>query len=453
MNSPPSSSASPDALVQLLQLESELLKTDSMESFSFLLVNQLRRLIAYQQATLWIDRSGSLRAVRGSDVNRLDPNAPYLQWLSRVVRHAAQNHPEQSVVLERSSLPPSIAQEWDQYRQDEVLLVPLWNGKQQLKGMLTLSSPTAWGKDEKAIIDRFSTAAGVVLESHLHQQRWKSKLAEWGASQPIRKLVMIALIVALFVVPVRLSSLAPAEIVAMNPMTMTAPMDGVVERVLVRPNQWVEEGDAVILLDEKSLQSQLLVEQKGAEVVKAELLNASQKAFEGQGGEEVQMLRSRLRQHQARVDWVQQQLQQVVIRAPMSGVVVNSETQSWKGRPVRTGEKIITLADPSQIEAELWLPVEDLLPPSEEKEVELYLYRRGSESIAAELIRTGYRAELSPQGVLSYRVVASVHSIGENETEQYRIGERGSARVYGPERSLFFYLFRKPIFWIRSWIG
>jgi hypothetical protein len=55
---------------------------------------------------------------------------------------------------------------------------------------------------------------------------------------------------------------------------------------------------------------------------------------------------------------------------------------------------------------------------------------------------------LSPEEVLSYKISASFE--GE---EIPRIGLRGTAKIYGSRVTLFYYLFRKPITFVRQLIG
>jgi len=51
---------------------------------------------------------------------------------------------------------------------------------------------------------------------------------------------------------------------------------------------------------------------------------------------------------------------------------------------------------------------------------------------------------------LAYKVVAS---LTENLENKPRIGLRGTARIYGDEVTIFYYLFRTPINILRQWIG
>ena len=59
-----------------------------------------------------------------------------------------------------------------------------------------------------------------------------------------------------------------------------------------------------------------------------------------------------------------------------------------------------------------------------------------------------YQPSLSPEEVLSYRVGVSYEG-----DEPPRIGLRGTAKLYGSRVTLFYYLFRKPITFVRQLVG
>ena len=76
-------------------------------------------------------------------------------------------------------------------------------------------------------------------------------------------------------------------------------------------------------------------------------------------------------------------------------------------------------------------------------------YGRKWSSYKGNIIRSTYEPELSPEEVLSYKLISSFK--GNRDTP--RIGLRGTAKVYGNRTILFYYLFRKPITFIRQLIG
>lgn len=444
------SNSQSNPLADLLQLESSLFKSTRVEELAFLLVNQLKQLIVFEHASFWVERSGKLVVTQTTGVTTPDAHAPYLQWLSKVINQSLSRKTVDgatSVVAEE--LPRKLSSGWRENVKGAVLFIPLKDQHGRLLGGLWITRSVAWSDQEKMVINRLMEAATVVLVSLWQRNQWRNRIRGWIGYQPLRKITFLLLFSALFVVPVRQSALAPAEIVASAPVTVTAPMDGVIDEVLIEPNQRVLKGDLLFTLDRRGLEKQQRIEQEAVDIAQAELLSASQKIFGGSTGEDLEPLRFKILQSKERVNWILQQLEKSRIEAPIGGVVIDAETRSWRGRPVRTGERTITLANPAQMEVEMWLPVEDLLPLSESTEVDLFLYSRGNQRTAAYYQRIAYQAERSPQGTLAYRVTAV---LGE-EDRSFRIGERGTAKLYGEETTLFFYLLRKPILWLRQWTG
>jgi biotin carboxyl carrier protein len=429
-------SDSSNSLANLLQLESEILKSDSIAALSFILVNQSRRLVQYEQAILWRTRSNKLHLEKASGVSSADSNSPYLQSFSRLVNRQLKTT---TVVSSTSTIISN---------DKKILFSPLFDGQGDLQGALTLSRSQPYSSDEVMVIERLSLIAGVVLGAHCQRTVWRDKLVSWFKYISFKKALSIFAITVLLLFPIKRSALAPMEIVAVDPVIVTAPIDGIIKEVVVESNQLVMEGDTLYLLDERDLKGMLQIEQDGVAVARAELLLASQQAFENSAGDEVKSLRSKLQQQEARVVWVEHQLQQLAVTSPIAGVVISTNSKSWRGKPVSVGEKIVTVANPDRVKVEMWLPVEDLLSPGADKVVELYLYRDSSKSYYADLEQIGYSAELSPQGVLSYRAVATVE-----DSKLFRIGERGSAKIEGEQTTLFLYLFRKPLLWLKIWLS
>src|SRR4051812_44599871 len=70
------------ALITLLQLGRRARAAKTIEELGFAMVNETLQLLAYRQAGLQV--SGKLTAVSGTP--NPDPNAPYIQWLTQVMR-------------------------------------------------------------------------------------------------------------------------------------------------------------------------------------------------------------------------------------------------------------------------------------------------------------------------------------------------------------------------------
>jgi len=70
-------------------------------------------------------------------------------------------------------------------------------------------------------------------------------------------------------------------------------------------------------------------------------------------------------------------------------------------------------------------------------------------SLKGKILRASYEPYVSPSEVLSYKLIANF----EDGKKIPRIGLRGTAKIYGSRVTLFYYLFRKPITFVRQLIG
>ena len=131
------------------------------------------------------------------------------------------------------------------------------------------------------------------------------------------------------------------------------------------------------------------------------------------------------------------------------GIAIVDQKNEWQGRPVSVGEKIITIANPQKVEFLIWLPVKDSIIINNKAKVKIFLDINPINSLEGKVLRASYKSYLSPSEVLSYKLVSS---FDENQ-EIPRLGLRGTAKIYGSRITLFYYLFRKPITYMRQCIG
>ncbi len=163
---------------------------------------------------------------------------------------------------------------------------------------------------------------------------WRTRWRRLPARQ--RRLAVIAL-AALLLLPVRQSALAPAEVIAIDAEVVAAPLDGVIKTVHVRPNQTVKADQPLFSLDDTTLRNRLEVAQKSVAVADAELLSATQKAFDNvQSKADLALLGGRAHERRAELAAVRTMLARVDVVAPRDGVAVFGDPNEWLGRPVTT---------------------------------------------------------------------------------------------------------------------
>ena len=80
--------------------------------------------------------------------------------------------------------------------------------------------------------------------------------------------------------------------------------------------------------------------------------------------------------------------------------------------------------------------------------ITLYPNASPTESYDAEIIRVAYKAEAVEGGLLAYRLQARF--VGGDKP---RLGQMGTARVYGDWVPLIYYALRRPLTAARQWLG
>ncbi|MGH8487185.1 MAG: biotin/lipoyl-binding protein, partial [Pseudomonas sp.] len=329
-------------------------------------------LLQYHQALVFQQQGQGLDLLCVSGLARPSEDSPYLVWLQRAVRWIVdQLEDDKPRWLGRDAVtpPPDIEEGWAEWWPKGLWCIPLHDREGQRLGLVLFlldNPPTA---SLEPVFDGLWRTWAHCWAGFTRQRR----LLRWRPSKR-QLLIALAVAVALLLVPVRQSALAPAEIVSREAMIISSPIDGVIERMQVRPNQPVEKDTLLFSLDETTLRSRAEVLGKEVAVADAELAAASQRAFDNpQSKSELTLLNGRVQQRRAELAAVKAQLQRTQVRSPRAGVAVYSDPNDWLGKPVSTGERILLIAEPKQPAMLIQLPVADAIALEPGAEVTLFL--------------------------------------------------------------------------------
>lgn len=432
------------ALSSLLQVEQEARKAESHSELSFVIVNDTRRVLLCDQAWFWLfDEFGAPRIERVSNVSDIDGNSLQVRWMNRLLAWCLQQswHTE-ARVLTADDVEPSLAVDWSEYLAPQVLYVPF--ASKGFPGGLLLASKTPWLDGHKAL-------AEILAGTYAHA---------WSAlSGPAHKQLIVAhfrrhwrrylvAVVVLVLYPARQYVLAPAEVVPSTPIVVTAPLTGVIDTIDVMPNATVDKDVLLFTLEDTELENRLIISQRALEVAQAEYLKNAQASFDC---EECRASAAELKaivdREQAQVALARAQFERSKVRSPAAGVVIYSDPVDWDGRPVRVGEKVMTVADPGETSLRIELAVDDAIAIEEGADVVFYPNISPLLSYDANITRTSYEAVVTAEQTLAYPLQAS---FGE---EQARLGMRGTAKVYGGRAPIIYLALRKPLAWLRRALG
>jgi len=152
-------------------------------------------------------------------------------------------------------------------------------------------------------------------------------------------------------------------------------------------------------------------------------------------------------QKRAELNYARDLLQRSEVRAERDGIAVFADADRLVGKPVRTGERLMELADPQQAELKIELDVGDVIPFPSDAGVALFLDSDPLQRHDAQLTSVAYEAAMTAAGLLAYRLDARFLS------KTPRIGLRGTAKIYGEYVPLAAYLFRRPLAALRKTVG
>jgi Biotin-lipoyl like/HlyD family secretion protein len=436
-------------LSTLMQLIKRARHAASEQEFAFIAVNETIALVPYRQAVLWRhDREGG-KVVALSGAALVERNAPMTLWLNRLFGQIDKADIEAPQLVSHADLPATLAEDWSEWLPPHALRVPLAIDRSRKLGMLLLAREQPFGDGERHLMaelaDGYSHAWSGLLGGRRHS------LLAWLSGRR-RKLQLAVAAVALIalLLPVRLSALAPAEVVAFKPTIVRAPLDGVVDHFLVEPNAPVTAGQPLLELDRRTIENKLNVAGKELAVAEAEYRAAAQEAlFDDKSRAKLAVLKGRMDQRRADVTYAQSLLDRIHVTANRSGLALFNDPNDWIGRPVTIGEKLLEIADPKQGELEIWLPVADAIALNGGADVEFFLNVSPGAPLEATLRQASYEATPSPANLLGYRLRASFKDLSELP----RIGLRGTAKIYGERVTLFYYLARRPLAAARQFLG
>ena len=221
------------------------------------------------------------------------------------------------------------------------------------------------------MLKHLASVYGHALAAHNNTPLWV-RFRERLSGRRKWYLAAAALLVSL--IPMRLTAVAPAEIAAAEPFIVAAPMQGVVDRILVKPNEKVKKGTPLLQMVDVELKSTLEVAKRAFRIAEAELLRARQLAFSSRDDKaQLAELTAQVELKRAEMDFAQDQLSRATITAPNGGLIILDDPRKWQGRPVAAGEQVLKLAQPEFIDVEVMVPVTDAVTVSEGNRVDIFL--------------------------------------------------------------------------------
>lgn len=435
----------------LLAAELEnLIVSESLRQSCILVANSMAALCDASQAVLWTANAwGSPRIIGISGLSEVQRNIDFTNWFEAAAPHAVTHDAETLTFLDQPFASPRIEKDRHFYLLKHTLHLRLQSPAGQTFGGVFVTRAIATTELQRELLTRFARASAHALWHERQRSIWR-RIA--GGNTPGWRwtLLIAALITGSLFMPVRLSANASVEITPRDAMPITSPQEGVIEKVLVRPNQSVSQGTLLVRYNESIDKSRLTLAQQNLAVSRAELERTTSKSFQDPASRaELGTFRARVQEKVAEARFIEQMLEQLIIRAPLDGAAIFADADEWAGRPVQKGERIMLLADPLKVWVSLFITPEEAIPDLKAAPVKVNLDITPLESLQATVVESGYESVVMPDGRIGYLLRASLSP----DQPLPRIGLKGVATIYGERTILAYYIFRKPMRVMRRVLG
>lgn len=434
-------------LLAMLRIEGEAREAPTLIDLLTLIANAPRRLTRARQIFVVRRIAGSFHTVAVSALPAVDRTAP----LIRLVEHALTRLSSEGVSERTSDFRISAyAQPGDEtamgYPMQEALWVPFLDREGEAFAGMLLTRESPWQEADLVIAKRLGGAFQHAL------QAIDGRRPLWRRFHPSArmKLAVLAVLLGSGFLPVSLTTLAPAQVVAADPFIVAASIDGVIDEIPVEPNALVGEGALLVKLDDTTLRNKYELAEREVLVAEARLRTTTQLAFDDERGRhDLAVARADLVLKTAEREFARDLLAKAEVRAPRAGLVLLSDKKELIGKPVAVGERILEIADPARVELRLDVPVADAIILKDGAPVKVLLDSDPLSAIKGEITHSDYQARPSDAQVLSFRALAALRGADAPP----RLGARGSAQIHGDRVPLAFFLLRRPFAKLRQWTG
>jgi hypothetical protein len=449
----PEAAANPlfQLMERITRLNLKAFQAKSLESLIFIILNDTSYIIRYDRAVLWDYTSSKPELLGISGQAKLNKDAEIIQKWTILLK--AIPEAEKAQELTEESFSGDAKEAWksiNQQTRNSILWFPI-PVDDKMTAALWLER---WGLDK----DPNAPQALELLSTYLIKgysaafSRFKSRLGLkqffFARHKFLTSLLVLAAILTLVHLPLRV--VAHCEVVPKDPVLVTAPLEGIIENVLVQPGQTVTKGLPLFEYDKRAPLHDLKAAQKDVQVMQAEVARAATLGLsDPRSLKELAILKLKLEKGLVQLDLAQYQASKLTVTAPENGVATVDNPDEWRGKPVKIGEKVMIISNPKETKLRLWIPEDDNIIFDEKKPIAVYLNIDPDTRLNAHIDFVSNESTINDKNMTTFIAEAR----WDKQPEDVKLGLKGTAVLYGEKVSLFYYIFRKPWAHLRSMLG
>ena len=435
-------------LARIFTFEKKLREAKSLVEIRYTVTNELRNITPFVFAFFgeWANPN-KFKIDAISDIAVVEQTSSTTILAQKIIREKLkEGSPDTHLfTIDKDSLIPA---KGENPIPDKLLWVPCFSNQKGPQAALILARDENWEEQDIEYIRHLSASIGHAMGSLKENNFFESSIKVFKNTW-FQFLIIAGLIASMFI-PISLSTVGKSEIVPKDPYVINAPIEGVIQEVFIQNNDNVDIGTTLISFEKTDLQNDYDLAFQELKVIETELLQAKQSSFQSKEDKAmVSQLQSKIKLVEQTLSYQKYLLDESTINSPSDGIAVIKDKSLLIGKPFKVGETIMVIADPSNVVVEIMMPVKDAITVKKDAEINVFLDSDPLNVIPAKVSKFSYEPELTSENTLAYRVTAEILTAKNSP----RIGLRGTAKIFGEEVKLFFYLFRKPIIFVRQTLG
>lgn len=275
----------------------------------------------------------------------------------------------------------------------------------------------------------------------LRWQRTLGKISRWTVGRRKAVLATLAVFFVSLWVPVPYWPKRDCVLEPAKKSFIAGPIDGILKDIAVRPGDAVTQGTLLARLDDEPIQWDLSAAQ-------ADMQSAGKRrdsALASRNSSDLRLAQLEQEKQRATIASLEKQLQDLDLRSPVDGVIVQGSLDEHNGMPVSRGETLFEIAPLDRMRLEVHLSTADLANIEVGQRVTLRVDANRWKQWSANITRIAPRAK-----VIDSEVVFIATAEIENPDKILRPGMDGTVRISAGTKTIGWLIFSKPYEWLLS---
>lgn len=445
------------ALALGLEFSKRAIEAESLDALFYMLTNDIRILMEFDRALLITHIGGKSHFAAATNQPVLQKKFEFYDAVSRLAGHLKQvdrgvwlSGEAGSVQLSEEELPPTVREELESYIAlsgcSFLLCVPLKHNNALLGHLLLeFHGQTVPNQIEiltiLSIAPFFASALGEKWLIHERPNVWKLIAPQQQEDRYSRKTLMmcaaalLVLVVGALLLTIRIPYTVggESEVVPRDKTMAFVKTEGLVKSILVKEGSEVAQGQTLAVLDSTELDHEIKTLERKLEILTQQmvLLRRESGVDPSKLAERnlVRLKRSSAAEELTFLKWRKQFLE---VKAPVSGIVVTKEIDSFIGKRFKAGEPFCEIAEPGQLWVNIYVPEDKISLVRTGQVGFVYLNSNPTKGYHIRIAQTAYVAEVLPRlgNVFIARgpfpdapsfVKVGMKGIGKIQTEKTRI--------------------------------